>query len=41
MKDFGVEDVINGGGGIEGDGGGAMGGGKAFGSMIDGVVHGE
>mgnify|MGYP002655981299 CR=1 FL=1 len=41
IKDFGLDHVINAGGGIHGHPRGAIGGGKAFRSIIDAVVKGE
>lgn len=39
IKDFGIDHVINAGGGIHGHPRGAIGGGKAFRSIIDAVIH--
>lgn len=41
IKDFGIDHVINAGGGIHGHPRGAIGGGKAFRSIIDAVIHEE
>ncbi|MFP3325967.1 RuBisCO large subunit C-terminal-like domain-containing protein, partial [Planococcus sp. SIMBA_160] len=41
IKDFGFDHVINAGGGIHGHPRGAIGGGKAFRSIIDAVINEE